>query len=282
MVLIDYLGDFFLLINHLPVLNLSSFFMAGQKKLHDNLSRVKAPSPLGKSIFIALRLTDALWQNELLYHAWGSQLLQRLGGTPVPHSVMMNAAKGRVNPYCQLLVVMALGSGIKQAIHMAYISEQELSPGSGFGIGLLNTVFNSANVLLSLWSRTSQAPSSDTWLGILSTPSVAIGVSAYTIGILTELIAELQRRKFKKDPANRGKPYGGGLFSLATNINYGAYTLWRGGFALATGGWAWGLFVFSFFFYDFVTRGVPVLDQYCTERVFDPPPILPQQMLTTF
>ncbi|CAI7667948.1 unnamed protein product [Penicillium crustosum] len=137
----------------------------------------------------------------------------------------------------------------------------------GFGIGFFNTVFNSTNILFSIWSMTSQSPGSDTWLGVLSSPSVAIGAAAYTVGILTELVSELQRERFKKNPANKGKPYGGGLFSLAININYGAYTLWRGGFALASGGWTWGLFTFSFFFYDFVTRGVPVLDQYCTKRV---------------
>lgn len=150
---------------------------------------------------------------------------------------------------------------------MGLISEQELSAGQGFGIGFFNTVFNSTNILFSIWSMTSQSPGSDTWLGVLSSPSVAIGAAAYTVGILTELVSELQRERFKKNPANKGKPYGGGLFSLAININYGAYTLWRGGFALASGGWTWGLFTFSFFFYDFVTRGVPVLDQYCTKRV---------------
>ncbi|KAI2670773.1 hypothetical protein CBS147355_9108 [Penicillium roqueforti] len=241
--------------------------MASPKKLHDNLSRVKAPSPFGRSIFVGLRLTDAVWQYAFLHNGWGSQLVHWLRGTPLP---VLDAANGQLNLYYQLFVAMALGSGLKQAIHMALISEQELSPGLGFGIGFFNTVFNSTNILFSIWSRSSQAPISNTWLGMLSSPSVTIGVTTYTVGILTELLSELQRQKFKKDPANKGKPYGGGLFSLATNINYGAYTLWRGGFALASGGWAWGLFTFSFFFYDFVTRGVPVLDQYCTDRVIIP------------
>lgn len=246
-------------------LQVSFSFKMADKKLKDNLSRVKAPSPLGKSIFVGLRLTDAVWQYAFLYRGWASQLVQRFGGTSLQ---VLHASSGRLNPYYQLLVVMALGSGLKQAIHMALISEQELSSGLGFGIGLFNTVFNSTNILLSVWSLTSQSPSSDDGsLRIQSTASVAIGVCAYTVGILTELISELQRRRFKKDPNNKGKPYGGGLFSLATNVNYGAYTLWRAGFALATGSWAWGLFNFSFFFYDFATRGVPVLDEYCTQRV---------------
>ena len=239
--------------------------MAGDKKLHDNLSRVKGPSPLGKSIFVGLRLTDALWQYAFLHRGWASQLVHRLRGTPLP---VLDVANGQLYPYYQLFVAMSFGSGLKQAIHMAFISEQELSAASGFGIGLFNTVINSTNILFSIWSSTSQASLSDGWLStLLSTPSVAIGVGAYTIGILTELFSELQRQRFKKDPANKRKPYGGGLFSLATNINYGAYTLWRAGFALASGGWPWGLFTFSFFLYDFVTRGVPVLDQYCSNKV---------------
>ncbi|CAI7612254.1 hypothetical protein CBS147355_9715 [Penicillium roqueforti] len=237
--------------------------MASDKKLRDNLSRVKAPSPLGKSIFIGLRLTDAAWQYAFLHRGWATQLVQWLCGTPL---LVMDAVHDRLNPYYQIFVVMSLGSGLKQAIHMGLISEQELYAGQGFGIGFFNTIFNSTNILFAIWSLTSQSPASDTWLGVLSSPSIAIGATAYAVGIVTELVSELQRQRFKKDPANKGKPYGGGLFSLATNVNYGAYSLWRGGFALASGGWAWGLFTFSFFFYDFVTRGVPVLDQYCTER----------------
>lgn len=238
--------------------------MVSDKKLHDNLSRIKAPSPIGKSIFVGLRLTDPIWQLAFLQRGWGSRIVSYLRGTPLP---VLDAVNGRLNPYYQLLVFMALGSGLKQATHMALISEQELSPQLGFGIGFFNTIINSTNILFAIWSSSSQAPGFDTWLGVLSSPAVAVGATAYAIGIMSELASELQRQKFKKDPTNKGKPYSGGLFSLATNINYGAYTLWRGAFALTSGGWAWGLFTFSFFFYDFATRGVPVLDQYCTDRV---------------
>ncbi|KAJ5742481.1 uncharacterized protein N7511_011500 [Penicillium nucicola] len=211
--------------------------MVSDKKLHDNLSRIKAPSPIGKSIFVGLRLTDPIWQLAFLQRGWGSRIVSYLRGTPLP---VLDAVSGRLDPYYQLLVVMVLG--------------------------FFNTIINSTNILFAIWSSSSQAPGFDTWLGVLSSPAVAVGATAYAIGIVSELASELQRQKFKKDPANKGKPYGGGLFSLATNINYGAYTLWRGTFALTSGGWAWDLFTFSFFFYDFATRGVPVLNQYCTDR----------------
>ena len=100
-----------------------------------------------------------------------------------------------------------------------------------------------------------------------SSPTFLLGVGMYAVGMLTEVISEFQRKAFKADPANKGKPYGGGLFSLATNINYGGYTVWRAGYAITAAGLPWGAVVGGWFFYDFATRGVPVLDQYCTERV---------------
>jgi hypothetical protein len=146
--------------------------VANDKKLHDNISRVKAPSPVGKSIFVGLRLADALWQFSFLNRGWASQLVSRLNDTPLPVTAALN---GQLRPYYQILVTMALGSGIKQAIHMAFISEQELSAGLGFGIGFFNMVFNSTNILFGIWSATSQAPVSEEWLSVLSKVSLVGG-----------------------------------------------------------------------------------------------------------
>ena len=80
-------------------------------------------------------------------------------------------------------------------------------------------------------------------------------------------MSEIQRKRFKDKPENKGKLYGGGLFGLATNINYGGYTLWRTGYAVAAAGLPWGALTGALAFYDFSTRAIPVLDQYCTDRV---------------
>jgi steroid 5-alpha reductase family enzyme len=98
-------------------------------------------------------------------------------------------------------------------------------------------------------------------------PPIAVGIASYAIGLSVEAISEFQRKAFKQDPKNKGNPYGGGLFSLATNINYGAYTIWRAAYACTCGGFIWGATTFTFFFRDFATRGVPVLDEYMTQRV---------------
>ncbi|OJJ35829.1 hypothetical protein ASPWEDRAFT_60025 [Aspergillus wentii DTO 134E9] len=243
------------------------------KELRDNVSRTKGPSPIGKSIFIGLRAADVFWQYNLLRRSWGMAIIEKLGGHAAPAiQVLHPVGLTGLRPYYDLVSLFSLGSSVKQIAHMALVSEQEMSTGSAVAIAAFNTIFNSVNTLFSLWAVSSPASSISylsNWKDTLSNPLIAVGVGAYTIGILTEAISEFQRKAFKNDPANKGKPYAGGLFSLARNINYGGYTIWRTGYALATGGIAWGIATFAFYFADFATRGVPVLEEYLTSRYGD-------------
>ncbi|KAK9388727.1 hypothetical protein V1515DRAFT_614736 [Lipomyces mesembrius] len=209
------------------------------KKLRDNVSRVKASSPLGTTIFVSLRAADVFWQYTILQRSWASKLIEHLGGNSVGLDRVLDPSTSQLQPYFMLVILMSLGSSLKHIVTLLYISEQEMPAVSAFVIAVFNTLFNSLNTILSLWSTTSRVPTTGSWVDLLHSPSVAIGVGAYLIGILTELISELQRRDFKKNPVNRGKPYGG---------------------------FPWGIMTFSFFFYDFASRGVPVLEQYLTER----------------
>ncbi|KAK9481910.1 fungal-specific transcription factor domain family protein [Lipomyces starkeyi] len=234
--------------------------------LRDNVSRVKASSPLGTTIFVGLRVADVLWQYTIIHSGWGSKLIELLGGSSIDIDRVLDSSNGQLQPYYKLVIFMSLCCCLKQIVTLLFISEQEMPPISAVIIAAVNTIINSLNSIMSLWLFSSRAPTSERWFDILHSPSVAIGVGAYLVGLMTELISELQRKAFKRTLANKGKPYGGGLFSLATNINYGGYTVWRAGYALATGSLPWGILTFSFFFYDFSTRGVPVLDRYLTER----------------
>ncbi|KAL5360730.1 hypothetical protein BJX96DRAFT_175574 [Aspergillus floccosus] len=242
-------------------------------QLRDNVSRIKKPSPVGKSLFVGLRAADVFWQYNLLYRGWGIRLIERIGGSAVHSSLVLNPlALTRLQPYYGLVLLLSLGSSIKQILHIVFVSEQAMDVGSGFTIALFNTVFNTVNTLLSLWAVTSPVASgldSTSYVNPLSSPVIAVGLIAYCIGLSVEAISEFQRKAFKQNPRNKGAPYGGGLFSLATNINYGAYTVWRAAYALTCGGFVWGAATFTFFFRDFATRGVPVLDQYMSQRYGD-------------
>ncbi|KAL4790952.1 hypothetical protein BDV19DRAFT_371401 [Aspergillus venezuelensis] len=241
------------------------------KELRDNVSRVKASSPLGKSVFVGLRAADVVWQYNLISRGWAGQFIEKLGGRGLRHPVGLGpGALAQINPYLGLVNAFALGSAVKQIIHIIFVSEQEMPTGSAIAIPLFNTIFNTLNTLFAIWTVTSPITSSNTQLTTFETiatnPLIAIGATAYFIGIIAEAVSEFQRKAFKADPANKGQPYAGGLFSLARNINYGAYTVWRAGYALACGGLSLGAVTFSFFFYDFAARGVPVLEKYMVER----------------
>lgn len=80
-------------------------------------------------------------------------------------------------------------------------------------VAAFNTVLNTLNTALSLYSRSSA--------GKMLSYAFPFGALAFVVGIFLELVSEIQRAMFKRKPENKGKPYGAGLWSLATHINYG-------------------------------------------------------------
>lgn len=67
---------------------------------------------------------------------------------------------------------------------------------------------------------------------------IAIGI--FLLGCYFNTASELQRKKFKENPENRGKLYTGGLFRYARHINYFGDFLWVASWALITRN-AWAL-----------------------------------------
>ncbi|KAI9815233.1 MAG: hypothetical protein M1827_002713 [Pycnora praestabilis] len=247
------------------------------KELVDFGSRKKAPSPLGTTIFVGLRSADVFLQYAMIQRGWGAQIISMLGGRAIAPmlSTTAGAAGGTgglfglgLQPYYVMIAAMSLGSMVKQNVQVLFVQEQEMPLTTALILGVVTMVLHSVNTLLSLWVVTSQAPAAaTTFTDMLASPTIAGALTLYVVGILTESISEIQRRTFKKDSKNKGKPYGGGLFSLATNINYGGYTLWRSGYAMAAAGPLWAMAIGGMAFYDFTTRGIPVMDKYCTEKV---------------
>lgn len=230
-------------------------------------SRAKASSPLGTAIFLGLRSADVALQYSIFHAGWGAKLIQTLGGAAVPQTGQLYLG---LTPYSAILTALAVGTTVKNTVWITTISEQEMTPLAASIIGVWNTVHNTFNSLLSIWTVTSMAPSIASAESIvdvcLASPIVSLGIGLYSVGMATELFSEIQRKRFKDNPDNRGKPYGGGLFSLATNINYGGFTLWRCGYAIASAGLPWGLLIAGFLAYDFTTRAIPEMDDYCTQK----------------
>ena len=88
----------------------------------------------------------------------------------------------------------------------------------------------------------------------------------FGVGILAELISELQRKRLKGNPANKSKLYTSGLFSLARHIDYGGYTIWCTGLALTSGNYWWAALQFFLHMYYFTAAAVSHLTDYCSKR----------------
>ena len=233
------------------------------------------PTPLGRTLFVGLRAIDPLIQYSILsQHAgiswipgtFGGALLPTTGTEPVLHPASMGTLFS-LPPYQSVLLCMIVGSMLKQNEWLLAVSRDEMPARSAVLVALVNTVFNGLNSSLALWTLTSVNPNASTLSELLRSPYVAVGLAFYLIGIVTETISEIQRRNFKRDGRKMGKPYAGGLFSLARHINYTAHSLWRAGFAMVVAGPAWAVVVGGYFVYVFSTRAIPILDRYCSGRV---------------
>jgi protein-S-isoprenylcysteine O-methyltransferase Ste14 len=222
-------------------------------------------SILGIVVFSTLRLIDPIVQHAIITRRIDlASFLPRLFGGTIASAPFATSLSDVLDlpPYNQLILLLSLGGALKHTFWVTTISQMEFPAGIAAGIALFNTVFNCINTVFSLWSVTSPYENN-----LLDSPSIVIGSVISVLGILIEVISEIQRAQFKKDPANAGKPYSGGLFGWARHINYGGYLLWRTGFALAAGGPVWGLFSLAFFGQNFVFASIPELDAYCQKRV---------------
>jgi len=93
-----------------------------------------------------------------------------------------------------------------------------------------------------------------------------VGLIIWMIGFLFEVIADAQKRQFRKNPANKGKFIQSGLWSKSRHPNYfGEILLWLGVFIIAIPvlkGWQWVAILSPVFVYLLLTKisGVPGLE----------------------
>lgn len=254
-----------------------------RKPNRDIIARgVKRPSPVGTATFIGLRALDPVLQYQILAHGLGASYLAKLGLSTIPLSAAVVTRTGIKLidqlglPLERLLLLgMAFGSAAKQIFWITYSSEEEFPVTSSVLVSAYQTFCNSVNSLLFLtaatcaarWTKPFTVPMPGTH-SRLSLP-VALGVYLYIVGVALEAGSEIQRKKFKDDPAHQGKLCREGLWSWARHINYGGYTLWRTGYALASGGWVAGGVVALLEASAFRRGGIVNLDYYMSRKYKD-------------
>ncbi len=93
-----------------------------------------------------------------------------------------------------------------------------------------------------------------------------VGAVIWLIGFLFEVVADYQKRKFRRNPANKGRFINSGLWSKSRHPNYfGEIMLWTGVFIIAIPvlkGWQWVAILSPIFVYLLLNKisGVPGLE----------------------
>lgn len=110
------------------------------------------------------------------------------------------------------------------------------------------------------------------WIAIASAESAPLGWSAWAgvavwlLGFCIEVTSDLQKSRFKKNPANSGKFISTGLWSVVRHPNYlGEILLWIGVLIVAAPvlqGWQWVALLSPLFVIVLLTRvsGIPLLE----------------------
>lgn len=90
----------------------------------------------------------------------------------------------------------------------------------------------------------------------------------FLLGSFLNTFSELQRRKWKKNPQNKGHLYMIGLFKYSMHINYFGDLLWVIAYALITRNWfSFSIPIFLFLFFAFYN--IPKLDKYLAYKYKD-------------
>lgn len=230
----------------------------------------KSPSPINTSLFLGMRVLDCVVQYFVLSRGFGTGIIKLLGGTviPIPETLSIGIPlidNLGLSGYRATLLTMLCTTAVKHIWFATCVIEEAWTVQGALGVGTYNITCNTLNNLLFLCAATSATRLSAG--ESLSNPFLVAGVSLFVLGIGLEWQCEIQRKAFKKDPRNKGKPFTKGLFGVVRHPNYSGYTLWRGSLGLATSGPISGFLIGSFFLWDFWARAVPALDEYCTKRV---------------
>ena len=95
-----------------------------------------------------------------------------------------------------------------------------------------------------------------------------LGILLFIIGSYVNTYSEIQRKRFKNDPNNKGKLYTQGLFQYARHINYFGDVCWVTGWAIITHN-LWAGIIPIMLTLGFIFFNIPELSNYLEKKYGD-------------
>lgn len=146
---------------------------------------------------------------------------------------------------------------VRHMVTLLVLLKRRIEFSEAIGLSIFMTVFEIGFLLLGTGL-----------LGSTSTPFGgidALAVALVLVGSYLNTGSELQRHHWKKDPANAGKCYTGGLFAHSMHINYFGDTVLFTGWALLTTSWIAAMIPLGITL-GFVFYHIPGLDAHLADR----------------
>lgn len=131
------------------------------------------------------------------------------------------------------------------------------------------------------------------WIALASTNDAPlgwttwVGLALWIIGFTIEVVADMQKSRFKADPSNHGRFIRTGLWSVSRHPNYfGEIVLWIGVLVIAAPvlqGWQWVALLSPIFVVVLLTRvsGIPTLEKKAATKWGDDPEYLAYRARTS-
>ncbi|KAJ6554559.1 hypothetical protein B0H19DRAFT_1154044 [Mycena capillaripes] len=220
----------------------------------------------GIATFVLGRLSDAPLQYMMFTRGWAVKGLTAVGLRA--SSLLVSAGPGvaGLGPIPTLLTGMYAVAGLRHGYWVLFTSPYNFPPSIGLQVSLYNTVISTVDTLVAVNALTSSPyPILGDFTDCIGWKQWA-GLALFAIGISMETIAEESRKRFKRDPKNRGRVDDTGLWSFVRHPNYLGYTLWRAGITLATGSIAATVALTAFQIFGFYTRGIPEITTYMSAK----------------
>lgn len=211
------------------------------------VSRQHDKSLKQKSVFAALHLASFLVSIWLLLGG-GLELIASWFGQA---NVVSDPQRGLLLLACTLLYFT------RHLLTLFYLLARKVAFSEVFGLGAFMAFFEIGFLVLGCGVfRQTAVPFS-----LLD----GVALAMVLVGSFLNSGSELQRKWWKRDPANRGKCYTGGLFAYSMHINYFGDTVLFTGWALLTHSLV-ALSVPAFMAVSFVAFHIPALDAYLSQR----------------
>jgi len=237
--------------------------------MQDHLSRVpgtRLQSLPGFILWCLGRGFDAPFQYLMFSRGWAVKALSFVGLHGSNMALKRGPGIGGVGPVPTLLTGLYAAAAVRQIYWITFTNTYEFPVSQAAGVVFFNLFVDTYNTFFAVRALTSSPP--------LSTGSFVeglcwkqwIGVALFILGIYIEMSSEESRKRFKANPANKGKIDDTGLWSVVRHPNYLGYALWRSGISLSTGsiGAPIGFATFQIAF--FLNQSIPGLAGHMLER----------------